>query len=319
MEYLKKVLGVRTEYLNETDVSLPNYIRSRYLVREIRLDGRKAVFVYPRTELDAISAVRKHIERIRSSVGVPAILVPNRLNYRQREYLLRDRIPFIVDARQIYLPFMAIYLQEKYDGEKSLREEILPSAQLLFLYFIYHGCDDLLTSDAAKALRLTPTSISRASRQLEEMGLIGTERRGVQKALLSDKPPRELFEFSADRLTDPVKRTVFVPASEIDEPLLLSGYSALAEYSRLNPPAAECRAAFSVAKWAEVSTQRLQDPDDQIEIELWRYDPRILADGRRVDRLSLALALREDGDERTEVAVGEMLSQVWRDIDGTGN
>ena len=35
-----------------------------------------------------------------------------------------------------------------------------------------------------------------------------------------------------------------------------------------------------------------------------------------VDELSLALALREDADERVEEAVEEMLNNLWRKIDG---
>ena len=54
-------------------------------------------------------------------------------------------------------------------------------------------------------------------------------------------------------------------------------------------------------------------------MELWRYDPRKLASGDCVDRLSLALALREDRDERIEEAVEEMLSDVWREIAGKRN
>ncbi len=40
------------------------------------------------------------------------------------------------------------------------------------------GCGELMTSRAAKELEFTPTSISRASRQLEEMGLVKTEIKG---------------------------------------------------------------------------------------------------------------------------------------------
>lgn len=59
------------------------------------------------------------------------MLVLNELSYRQKEYLLREKIPFIVDGKQIYLPFMSVYLQERCDAEKQPREDLLPSAQLL--------------------------------------------------------------------------------------------------------------------------------------------------------------------------------------------
>ena len=84
----------------------------------------------------------------------------------------------------------------------------------------------------------------------------------------------------------------------------------------MNPPPVETRAAGSVAVWKKISTNRMQNSEDQCAVELWRYDPRKLTDGEYVDRISLALALRNDRDERVEEALEEMLKEVWRDING---
>ncbi len=319
MEYLNHVLGVRVIYIDSNTVPVPNYIHARYRLQEVSLDGKKAVFVYPKTELDSINAVKKHLDRIQKTMNASAVLVPNHLTYRQKEYLLRDHIPFIVEGRQIYLPFMAVYLQERGDGEKAETMAMLPSAQLLLLHYIYRGCGELLTSDAAETLSFTPTSISRASRQLEDLGLIQTEKRGVQKVIYSDKGPQELFETAKSYLMNPVKRTIYVPKTEIKDKLLVSGYSALSEYSMLNPPAVEYFAVGSVTAWNKSSSGRLQNSDDQCAIELWRYDPKKLTDGNSVDRLSLALAFRENRDERIEEAIEEMLTEIWREIDGKRN
>lgn len=319
MEYLNHVLGVRVIYIDSDTILFPNYIHARYRLQEVSLDGRKAVFVYPKTELDSVNAVKKHLERIQKTMGASAVLVPAHLTYRQKEYLLRDHIPFIVEGRQIYLPFMAVYLQERGDGEKAETMAMLPSAQLLLLHYIYRGCGELLTSDAAETLSFTPTSISRASRQLEDLGLIQTEKRGVQKVIYSDKEPQELFEAAKSYLMNPVKRTIYVPKTKIKDRLLVSGYSALSEYSMLNPPAVEYLAAGSVTAWSKSSSGRLQNSADQCAIELWRYDPKKLTDGNSVDRLSLALALRGDRDERIEEAIEEMLADIWREIDGKRN
>ncbi len=107
-----------------------------------------------------------------------------------------------------------------------------------------------------------------------------------------------------------------MPKAEIKEKLLVSGYSALSEYSMLNPPAVECYAAKSITTWEKNASGRLQNSEDQCAVELWRYDPGKLGNGEKVDRLSLALALKEDTDERIEEAVEEMLADVWREIDG---
>lgn len=319
MEYLAHVLGIHVAYKDDEPESVPHFIYARYRLQKVTLDGKETVFVYPKAELDSVNAIKKHMERIERTVGAPAILVPEHLTYRQKEYLLRAHIPFVVEGKQIYLPFMAVYLQERGDGEKQAVTTMLPSAQLLLLYYIYQGCGELLTSEASQALSFTATSISRASRQLEEMMLLQTEKRGVQKAIFSDKTPKELFNAAKSHLCNPVKRTIYVPKAEVKEELLVSGYSALSEYSMLNPSAVNYLAADSIAAWEKYSSGRLQNSDDQLAVELWRYDSKKLSDGKCVDRLSLALALREDRNERIEEAVDEMLAQVWRDIDGKRN
>ena len=73
---------------------------------------------------------------------------------------------------------------------KKATEEMLPSAQMLLLHFIYGGAQELSTSQAAKDLELTPTSISRASKQLEEMGLLHIKKAGVQRILFSEDSPK---------------------------------------------------------------------------------------------------------------------------------
>lgn len=319
MEYLNQVLGIRIVYKDDAIVSMPNFIDARYRLQRVTLDGQDVIFVYPKEELEAVSSVKKHLDRIVNTTKTPAVLIPAHLTYRQKEYLLRDHIPFVVEGKQIYLPFMAVYLQERGDGEKQDIATMLPSAQLLLLFYIYHGCGELLTSEASQKLGFTATSISRASRQLEEMGLIQTEKRGVQKVIYSDQSPEEVFSMARENMCNPVKRTLYVPKTNIDTNLLLSGYSALSEYSMINPPMVECYAAGSVTAWEKEASNKLQSTDDQCAVELWRYDPRKLSNGNCVDKLSLALALSADKDERIEEAVEEMLTSVWEELNGKRN
>ena len=179
MEYLDKVLGVKVTYDDVEFKHLPNFIATRYRLRMVSMIEQKMIFLYPKTELEQIEVLKKHIARIQKNENLPVVLVLKELSFRQKEYLIREKIPFIVDGKQIYLPFMAVYLQERCSAEKKTREEILPSAQMLLLHFIYGGAQELSTSQAAKNLELTPASISRASKQLEEMGLLHIKKEGV--------------------------------------------------------------------------------------------------------------------------------------------
>ena len=66
-------------------------------------------------------------------------------------------------------------------------------------------------------------------------------------------------------------------------------------------------------------TNSLYDSQVQVVVEMWRYNPRKLSTRNTVDELSLALALREDADERVEEAEEEMLNELWRKIGGYGD
>ena len=316
MEYLNKVLGVKVACEDVDFKHLPNFIATRYRLQLVSMNEQKIIFLYPKTELEQIEVLKKHIARIQKNENLPVVLVLKELSFRRKEYLIREKIPFIVDGKQIYLPFMAMYLQERCSAEKIPREEILPSAQMLLLHFIYRGAQDLSTSQAAKDLELTPTSISRASRQLEEMGLLHIRKVGVQRIMQSEDSSKTLFQKAGDKLLNPVKRTVYIPQKYVGADLPESGYSALAEYSMLNAPNVRCYAAERISQWKDVMTNSLQNSQEQVAVEMWRYNPRKLSTRDTVDELSLALALREDTDERVEEAIEEMLNELWRKIDG---
>lgn len=319
MEYLDKVLGVKVTYEDVEFKHLPNFIATRYRLQMVSMDEQKMIILYPKTELEQIEVLKKHIVRIQNNENLPIVLVLKELSFRKKEYLIRERIPFIVDGKQIYLPFMAMYLQERCSAEEKPREEMLPSAQMLLLHFIYGGAQDLSTSQAAKDLELTHTSISRVSRQLEEMGLLHIRKEGVQRILHSEDSPKILFQKAGDKLLNPRKRTVYISKEMVGTELLESGYSALAEYSMLNTPNVRCYAAEKISQWKDVMTNSLQNSQVQVAVEIWRYIPRKLSTRNTVDELSLALTLREDADERVEEAIEEMLNELWRKIDGYRN
>ena len=52
VEYLKRVLGIEVLYENKALEHLPNFISTRYDSQKVSLSGQKAVFLYPKSELD---------------------------------------------------------------------------------------------------------------------------------------------------------------------------------------------------------------------------------------------------------------------------
>lgn len=75
MEYLDRVLGI--EVINENDEfrHLLNFIVTRYHLQRVLMDGHRVIFLYPKTELEQIEVLIKHISRIQKNEDFPVVLI----------------------------------------------------------------------------------------------------------------------------------------------------------------------------------------------------------------------------------------------------
>ena len=120
LQYLKRVLGIEVLYENKALEHLPNFISTRYDSQKVSLSGQKAVFLYPKTELEQVETLKKHLERVKKVADCPVVLVLEQITARQKEYLLREKIAFIVDGKQIYC--RNVVMQKRATEKKSCHQ-----------------------------------------------------------------------------------------------------------------------------------------------------------------------------------------------------
>lgn len=171
------------------------------------------------------------------------------------------------------------------------------------------------TNDAVKALGFSAMTITRAARQLEMTGIFRMEKEGVQKVLLADLRGQALFERAKLFLASPVRKIIYIGSDEVIPKMFLSGDSALAKKSMLNPAATRCYSIDGKIGKELKGTEQLLDANRQSRLELWKYAPQLLAEDDAVDTLSLTLSMMESKDERVEGALDEMLDTLWRKLD----
>ncbi|WP_320128624.1 hypothetical protein [uncultured Sphaerochaeta sp.] len=294
---------------------MPFFILTRYRIEYVLLDRVKALFLYPKTELDQIATIKKHILRIQSIEKLPVVLILDTMTRQRRQYFLDAHIPFVVENKQIYLPFLGVSLQERFDTENVLTMKLQPSAQVLFFYYIYKNENRLYMNDAIKALGFSAMTITRAMRQLVQTGIFFSKKDGVQKVLYATTERRELYHKMKPFLISPVRRKIYVRKENSNPKMVSAGNTALSVMSMLNPPRLNCYAIESNAGRDLQGTKRLLDDENQVCVELWKYDPQILTENDSVDPLSLALSYSDDKDERVEEAVEEVLNGLWRKLD----
>ena len=312
MEFIEKVLGLDVsrqpwEHLQK----MPYYIQDRFTIEKVALGNIATLFIYPRTELDHTAALQKHIARIQKAESIPVVIVLLSMSRYRRDAFVEARIPFVVPDKQLYLPFMGTYMQERLDSEEVKLEKFQPAAQVLFFYYLYQGQKDMYMTNAVKDLGYSAMTISRAAKQLVQTGFFTESKNGVQKVLTGSVQGRELFNSVRPALTNPVRRRTSVKKVDLNDAYILAGDSAIAKQTMLNDSMFCCYAVVGKQNLRELPYA--MDANTDVVVEVWKYDPTLLSKDGMVDPLSLVMSFEDEEDERVQDAIEELLDTLWEE------
>lgn len=310
MDMLTNIFGIQVQYESwNKQGALPMYIAGSYDFAAAILNGYRCIVLSPTEELVTLPALKKQIKRIQEIENVPVIIkLPTVSSYRRKK-LIGSGIPFMT-AKQAFLPFMGTFLTQ--ENEEAIEvTKLMYSAQQVVLMYLYNNSKKLYVSDSTKKLPFTAMTISRAVKQLEATGFFYTTKDGVNKVIESDYSGRVLYEKVKGYMRSPVRKIGYLNKTEITADMVIAGDSALAEATMLNPSRVMTYAVYAKSFAKEKLVNELIDPDEQVRVELWEYDPKQFSEDNMADRLSVALSFEANEDERVEEAVEELLEGVW--------
>lgn len=288
--------------------ALPLYVAGNYEIDEaIVSNNRFIVMMSPIGDLPTLPAMKKHIEKIQKIDDVPVAFYLKNLSDFRRKGMLESNIPFMTE-KQVFLPFIGTLLMEE-KNNALYKEKFMFSTQQLFLMYLYNRQNKLYVANVGKKLPYSAMTLSRAVKQLEASDLFLVYKDGVNKVIESKYDRRELFERAKPFLLDPVRKYGYIEKSRIDENMVLASESALVKNSMLNPSKLITYAIDEQKMDINQMENELVDPNKQIRLELWGYDPKLFSDDNVADGLSVALSLREIVDERIEEAIDECIER----------
>lgn len=137
-------------------------------------------------------------------------------------------------------------------------------------------------------------------------------KRWGNKVIEAKYDKSELFEKIQKYFSSPVRTIGYLEKSNITEDMVIAGETALSEMSMLNPSRIETYAVYHKLFDKKQLMKELADPDKQIRLEVWEYDPKQFANGNMADSLSVALSLIESQDERIEVLLKILLTPIMK-------
>lgn len=313
LSHISDVLGV-TANLPADNVSggLPNLLNNFYAIAPVDLLGHRCLLLLERAPHSVTPAVaRKHIELAARHRTDLCILVPQAMDAPIRAKLIAQRVPFIVPGSQLYLPELGIDLREHFRRQRRQRDVLSPAAQMTLLHLLLRP-DPLPTTPQVLAglLGYSAMTMTRVADELEQAGLVQTQRNGRHREVSLADDRKQTWEKAQPLLASPVHTRVWLDALP-DAPLPLGGLSALAAVSDLAGPEVACFAC-GPRTWEQLKETGIAVIEDEdlasAHLEVWTYEP--LAAGGAVDLLSLYLSLRDTHDDRVLLALDQVVEAV---------
>ena len=306
LNYVENTLGCAAKAVTfSIPRSFPMYLKNEYSYEEYLIERQLCLFAKP-TEFN-LAKYKKHRAKIEELTNTKVILNLDSITNYQRKTLIEENIPFVVKDRQIYLPFLAICLSEKYENKMTV-EKFTPSAQLVFLYLFYNNAE-MTETEISKRLNCTVMSASRAYKMLVECGLFDFKYDGRKKYIVTDKSKSELLKSAEPFMIDPVEKDVYFDKNVDLSKHLKSGCYALSEKSMLDFAENDKCYALTKDEYKNISgsiNEERYRSIGGIKTEIWSYSPIFLTNNNSVDDISLIMSMKNENDERIAAEIDRL-------------
>jgi DNA-binding transcriptional ArsR family regulator len=292
---------------------LPHVLRQEYDFYEGRLFTTSILFLIAKDNPTPATTF-KHQQLLKDHTPGPFVLVTEHATPVWRSRMIERGLSFIVPGNQLYLPLLGIDLREWFRPVSKGPGRVTPSAQVVLLWALLHSESPARTpTQISQELAYSAMTVSRALDQLEELDLVKGFRQGRERLFGLDESPRDVWGRAQPLLSTPSKNRAWVvcPTGVQTIDAMAAGLAALSRRSMLaepDPPVmATGRAGFKElvrhGEIVEVESREMAD----LQLEAWSYPPQKLSHGPSVDCLSLYLSLRDDHDERVQLALKKMM------------
>lgn len=314
-KYIKDTLGERVvirKLIEKEMLNIPMFMAYEYGFYKTQLFNRDVVLLITSDESrNTTSQYRKHVEIAEKVFGCLVVLVIPKIKSYNRLRLIEKKINFIVPGTQLYLPDLLIDFREVSTAMKKKGEFIKPSTQALLLYHLWiERLDNMNFKSIAEKLSYSNVSVTYAVNELLVRNICSVEGK-KNKHIVFDKDKQELWNMVEPLMTSPVLKTLYTDEKLPLDKFCITGINAISHFTDIAPER-QGHYAVSNQKYSSLNLKDINDIEGEYCIELWKYDPLLLAKDGYVDPLSLYLIFRSDRDARIESEIKKLINiALW--------
>ena len=311
-EFLEKSLRQNVIMTENKKVykKLPLAYRGRYNIFTVEMNGVLWMAIHPRENVGLVM-LRRDRAGVEKMTGLNCAIFLDRTTFYIKEKLMEEGIPFVIDGKQVFLPFIG-YLLSK-ENERELPPVHLTSflTQKMLLIAIYEQWNEVRVSYAAKRLEVSTKSASRCFDELEYLNVNVLGMKGKSRVINIPDDREQLWQQIESVLRNPViRRLILRKDMKLEKK---AGLSALCEYSLLSD---NVYPTYAVTK-KELKASGVKEEKQASELE--EIGCVVLEVGYFIeflgkdlqDPLSVVLSLTEE-EQQVDISINEMLEEyVW--------
>ena len=233
----------------------------------------------------SIPRLQKHFEIIPRFLGitVPCSLWLDKVSSARREHLINNAIPFFVDEKMVFLPFLGTQLEKRQDAAlKPLADKFTTAEQCVFLWILHNKTSECPINRIRNDLKLSQATVARALLLFTKYGLLTFRGKGTRKKYFRIEA-KQFWDTGKKYLQTPVQKRFFLEDIALIRTMeaFTAGEDALAEMSMLEVPEHQCKAvykkSFEQLKGSVVASPDMLRSENYVIVEIWNYDPGLFA------------------------------------------
>lgn len=233
METIQKLLHINARVSSYNATKLPLYLRNAYKLSLLRIADMDCLLAKPDEDIN-LTSLRKQRIQLMKLTGLECVIHFVHASTYIKRKLTEEGVPFIIEGKDVYLPFLGIALSHSKDRVVKAVEKISFSTQRLLLTALYQHWNGLNLSGAAKVLNVSKMTISRCYNQIQAVGLPFIQKTDKECRFVWEDSPQAYWSLIGPHLRNPVKQEY-----RLDTPIpigdyLPGGMTALCQYSMLN-------------------------------------------------------------------------------------
>ena len=314
-EFLEKILRQNVIMTENKEVckQLPLAYRGRYDIFTVETNGVLWMAIHPKDDAGRIM-LRRDRAGVEKMTGLNCAIFLDRTTFYIKEKMMEEGIPFVIEGKQVFLPFIGYLLSKENERELAPVHLISFLTQKMLLIAIYERWNEVKVSGAAKRMGVSTKSASRCFDELEYLNIDVLGMKGKSRVINIPNDRKQLWQQIERMLRNPViRRFILRKDMKLEKK---AGISALCEYSLLSDNAYLTYAVTKKElKSSGVTEEKQVSELEEIGCAVLELGYFIDFSGKGLqDPLSVVLSLtgEEQEEERIDISINEMLEEyVW--------